>query len=88
MSQSGPGRMRAAPRCASTRSCLTGCSSPPEGASLVAAGPRVRYGAPTPPHVRDGMELAVSKARADARRREDDKLYAALMYKVSKYEYY
>eukprot|EP00965_Chrysotila_dentata_P158863 5247551-Pleurochrysis_carterae.AAC.1 len=45
------------------------------------------HSAPTPPFVRDGMELAALKARAAARRQADEERMAALEYKLSKYQH-
>jgi len=41
--------------------------------------------APTPPHVREGMEMAALRARGAARQRDEDARLAALEYKLSKY---
>eukprot|EP00965_Chrysotila_dentata_P034873 1161107-Pleurochrysis_carterae.AAC.2 len=43
------------------------------------------FSAPTPPHVREGMEAAALQARALARRQAEEERLAALQYKLSKY---
>eukprot|EP00965_Chrysotila_dentata_P227471 6196039-Pleurochrysis_carterae.AAC.3 len=44
------------------------------------------YDCPTPPHVREGMEIAALQACEAARRREEKGRLAGLQYKMSKYQ--
>eukprot|EP00965_Chrysotila_dentata_P238329 6202426-Pleurochrysis_carterae.AAC.1 len=46
------------------------------------------YSCPTPPFIREGMEVAALRQRAQLRREDDEARLAALQYKMSKYQHW